>query len=49
MIAAQPWHYWLGLILLIASVGSIIAYIGRYLKQVTALKYPNRKQRQSQN
>ncbi len=49
MIAAQVWHYWLGLILLIAGVGSIFAFIGGYLKQVTALKYPNRKQRQSQN
>jgi uncharacterized membrane protein len=49
MIAAVPWHYWLGLVLLIAGVGSIVAYIVGYLKSVTALKYPNRKQRQSQN
>ena len=49
MIAAQVWHYWLGLILLIAGVGTIIAYIGGYLKSVTALKYPNRKQRKSQS
>jgi len=48
MIAAQVWHYWLGLILLIVGVTSLVGLAGGYLKQVTAMKYPNRRQRQSQ-
>lgn len=49
MIAAQVWHYWLGLILLVIGVASLLGLVGGYLKKVTAMKYPNRRQRQSQN
>lgn len=46
MLAAQVWHYWLGLILLVVGVASLIGLVGGYLKQVTSMKYPNRRQRQ---
>jgi type III secretory pathway component EscS len=48
MIAGEVWHYWLGLILLVVGVASVIGLVVGYLKQVTAMKYPSRRQRQSQ-
>ena len=48
MIAGEVWHYWLGLILLVVGVASVIGLVVGYLKKVTAMKYPSRRQRQSQ-
>ncbi|GDX34536.1 hypothetical protein LBMAG16_13670 [Actinomycetes bacterium] len=48
MFAAVVWHWWLGAGLLIAGIGAIISLIMGYISQVTALKYPNRRQRQAQ-
>jgi uncharacterized membrane protein len=39
------WHYWLGLILLVVGVGALIATAAGYVAKVTAMKYPNRRQR----
>ncbi len=48
MIAAVVWHWWLGAGLLIAGIGALIGLVAGYLKSVTALKYPNRRQQQAQ-
>ena len=48
MIAAVIWHWWLGAGLLIAGIAALVGLVGGYLKSVTALKYPNRRQRQAQ-
>ncbi|NBU60470.1 MAG: hypothetical protein EBS27_01670 [Actinobacteria bacterium] len=48
MISAVVWHWWLGAGLLIAGIGALIGLVAGYLKSVTALKYPNRRQRQAQ-
>jgi hypothetical protein len=48
MIAAYPWHYWLGLVLLLAGVLATVQVIVGYLVKVTATRYPNRRQRQAQ-
>ncbi len=40
MLAAYIWHWWIGLILLLAAVGMTIALIGGYLKQVSSQRYP---------
>ena len=45
MIAANIWHYWIGVVLFFASVGAVLGVGAGYLKKVTALKYPNRRQR----
>ena len=45
---AVVWHFWLGLILLIAGVGAIVNVIVGYVTKVSALKYPNRRQRNAQ-
>jgi hypothetical protein len=39
------WHFWIGVVLLITSVLLVIAVVGGYLKQVTAQRYPNGRQR----
>jgi formate-dependent nitrite reductase membrane component NrfD len=48
MISAVVWHWWLGAGLLIAGIGAVLSVVAGYIKQVTALKYPNRRQRQAQ-
>lgn len=48
MIAAYVWHYWLGLILLLAGLGAVLQGVVGYYFKVTATKYPNRRQRQAQ-
>lgn len=48
MIAAVVWHWWLGAGLLIAGIGAVVGLVAGYLKSVTALKHPNRRQRQTQ-
>jgi hypothetical protein len=45
---AVVWHYWLGLILLIVGVLSLIGLAAGYVAKVTAMKYPNRRQRAAQ-
>ena len=40
MLAAPIWHWWLGLIFLIAGGGAALGLIAGYLKMVTAQRYP---------
>jgi uncharacterized integral membrane protein len=49
MFAAFVWHYWLGLILLIAGIGAVLQAVVLYVVKVSATRYPNRRQRQAQN
>ncbi|MEI6497133.1 MAG: hypothetical protein WCO88_10725 [Actinomycetota bacterium] len=44
MLAAQIWHYWIGLILFLVSVVGVVAVIGGYLASVTSKRYPNKRQ-----
>lgn len=41
MLAAYIWHWWLGLIMLIAAGGATIGLIAGYLKNVTSHRYPS--------
>jgi hypothetical protein len=43
MLAAQIWHWWIGLIMLIAGVGLTLQLVVGYMKQVTSQKYPGGK------
>jgi hypothetical protein len=45
---AVVWHFWLGLILLIAGLGATVNVIVGYVAKVSSLKYPNRRQRNAQ-
>jgi hypothetical protein len=44
MLAAFVWHWWIGVILFVATVAGIVALVVGYLKQVVAPQYPPRDQ-----
>ena len=44
MLAAYVWHYWIGVILLVIAVATVIGLSVQYLFKVTATKYPGRHQ-----
>ena len=48
MLAAYIWHWWIGLVLLIAGVAGAVALIGGYLKQVSSQRYPDGKRGREQ-
>jgi hypothetical protein len=48
MFAAYVWHYWVGLVLLLAGVGAVLQGVVGYINKVSASRYPNRRQRQIQ-
>lgn len=42
---AVIFHFWLGLLLTLAGIAATVALVGGYLKNVSALKFPNGKQK----
>ena len=40
MLAAPIWHWWIGLIMLIAGILAAVSLIGGYLKTVSSQRYP---------
>ena len=47
MFAANVWHWWIGVILLISSIGAVASVFVGYVGKVSATRYPNRRQRQA--
>jgi hypothetical protein len=45
MLAANIWHWWIGVLLTLASVLFVVAVVGGYLKSVSAQRYPGKRQR----
>ena len=45
MLAANIWHWWIGVVLTLAAVLGLVALVGGYLKTVTSQQYPNKRQR----
>jgi hypothetical protein len=45
MLAAEIWHWWIGVILVFVGILAAISLVVGYLKNVTAKQYPNRRQR----
>lgn len=44
MLAAYVWHYWIGVVLLVIGIASVVGLAVQYLFKVTATKYPGRHQ-----
>jgi formate-dependent nitrite reductase membrane component NrfD len=40
MLAAQIWHWWIGIVMLIAGIAATLGLTVQYLKQVSAQRYP---------
>jgi hypothetical protein len=45
MIAANPWHWWIGVVLMVGSVAAIGAVLVGYVAKVSASRYPGRRKR----
>ncbi len=41
MLAAQIWHWWIGVIMAVAGFASVIFLTVGYLRQVTHQRYPS--------
>ena len=48
MLAAYIWHWWIGLIMLLAAGAATVALIAGYLKQVSSQRYPGGKRGREQ-
>jgi hypothetical protein len=46
MLAAEIWHWWIGVVLLVVSLAAVAALVAGYLKSVTAQRYPGKRTRQ---
>lgn len=46
MLAAEIWYWWMAVVFLGVSVLTVVGLVVGYLKNVTALKYPSRAQRE---
>jgi hypothetical protein len=44
LLAANVWHWWIGVVLAVVGLGSVAALAVGYLQKVTAPRYPNRRQ-----
>ncbi len=49
MLAANVWHWWIGIALTLVVIIAVVALVGSYLKMVTAQKHPNRRQQRHQH
>jgi hypothetical protein len=47
MLAAEIWHWWIGVVLLAVAIASVIGLVAQYMKSVSAARYPNKRQRDS--
>ena len=45
LLATEVWHWWIGIILFAVSVLAVVGLVAGYLKNVTAQRYPNKRQR----
>ena len=45
MIAANPWHWWIGVVLMVAAVGALGSVVGWYVSKVSGSSYPGRRKR----
>jgi hypothetical protein len=45
LFAAEVWHYWVGVVVAIGTILSVLALVVGYLVKVVAPQYPKRGQR----
>lgn len=48
MLAAEIWHWWIGVAMLVAGIVATLVLVGGYLKQVSAQRYPGGKREREQ-
>jgi len=45
MLAANIWHWWIGVVMVLAAGLGVVALIAGYLKSVTSQQYPGKRHR----
>jgi hypothetical protein len=45
LFAAEVWHYWIGVVIAVATVLTVLALVVGYLVRVVSPQYPKRNQR----
>lgn len=45
MLAANVWHWWIGVALVLLSLLAVIALVGLYISSVSAQQHPRRNQK----
>jgi len=45
LLAANIWHWWIGVVLTAVSVLTVGGLVASYLKNITASRYPDRRHR----
>lgn len=48
MLAANIWHWWIGVIMAVAGGAAVLGLVAGYLKQVTAQRYPGGRRHREQ-
>jgi hypothetical protein len=43
VLSAVVWHWWLGVVLFLASLGIVVATVVGYLVKVQSIKYPKKR------
>ena len=49
MLAANVWHWWIGIALVLVGVAVAVTLVAGYLATVSAKKYPSSKQQRAQH
>ena len=49
MLAANIWHWWIGLALVLLSAASVVALVGSYLATVRAKQFPGKAQQSNRH
>ncbi len=49
MLAAYIWHWWIGLVMLVAAGAATFGVIAGYLKKVSAPQHPGRRNRRDED
>lgn len=48
MLAANIWHWWIGVIMAFAAGAAVLGLVAQYLQKVTAQRYPGGKRHREQ-
>ena len=40
MLAAQVWHYWVGVVIAISAILGVVALVAGYFRSVESTRYP---------
>jgi membrane protein implicated in regulation of membrane protease activity len=49
MLAANVWHWWIGIALFLVGLLVVVALVAGYLKSVSAPQHPSRRQQRQQH